>query len=949
MDKYEYKVRAESIRELIAQGDYTQAAEIADTIDWRRVKSVMMLCTISDLYKINRRYEDARDLLLLAYERRPGGRNICYSLCELSIKTGEFVQAMEYYKEFVKVAPKDPGRYILQYKLYEDQDVSLEERIEVLEELKKHDYREKWAYELAYLYHRVGLAARCVEECDEMILWFGEGEYVIKAMELKMLHQPLSAEQQEKYEHRFDMSAAESEQEGEPELFDGQYMEDSEAYYEELAEQGDVYDSEAVSGDTQVYAPVRMEDGEAGIQSDMGAAIVYPQRSEPEEHDIHVKTMDVGQYNTLNLQAELAQELRNLLSGEQQSGETQTGEIQLEKQQLEEPQTGVEEVQPEAAKETEPELAEESGMESAEAELEEEAPETYGEDVLESDAEEVESSEVFFGETGELVLAQMRREAERQAEQTSGNATEQPGQMSMNMLAQPEKAAEDIAKPSAIAQVVHPQNLVEKMAGIQPPKELAHVLSQEPDGQLSLVVPERENVEKQITGQMNIGDVLAEWERMKKENVEKRREEVRQHVLQHTGSLFTDFDAAVKDGLLEKLEKSVDEPEMTEEVEEELTEEALEEELLPTDGQSEEMAQEELEEQSEEDVHQEESEEQSAEDVLQEESEEQPEGDMHQEESEEQSAEDVLQEEPEEQSEEDMHQEEPGEQPEEDVLSEESEEQSGKRASQARSAQAEQQETEEASGRERVRAMTREERELYGSYIQSRATKDQIVKAVDNISLAAYTGNVIITGEAGMDTLSLAKKMIREVQSTDSNFSGRVAKISGKGLSTKNVEETLNQLQNGALIVQSACDMDENTVQDLYKALQKESLGIVVLLQDETRVMNRFLKKHGTLLDVFTARVDVEALSNDLLVAYGRKYAREQEYSIDELGVLALHNRIEQRQTLEHAVTTAEVKEIVDGAIRHANRKTPGHFFDILLAKRYDEEDMIVVTEKDFA
>lgn len=197
MDKSEYKLRAEEIKDLISRGEYAQAAEIADTIDWRRVKSVMMLCTISDLYKINRRYEDARDMLLLAYERRPGGRTICYSLCELSIKMEEYVQAIEYYKEFVQVAPKDPGRYILQYKLYEAQDVSLEERIAVLEELKKRDYREKWAYELAYLYHRVGLAARCVEECDELILWFGEGKYVIKAMELKMLHQPLTPEQQE--------------------------------------------------------------------------------------------------------------------------------------------------------------------------------------------------------------------------------------------------------------------------------------------------------------------------------------------------------------------------------------------------------------------------------------------------------------------------------------------------------------------------------------------------------------------------------------------------------------------------------------------------------------------------------------------------------------------------------------------------------------------------------
>ena len=166
MDKSEYKLRAEEIKDLISRGEYAQAAEIADTIDWRRVKSVMMLCTISDLYKINRRYEDARDMLLLAYERRPGGRTICYSLCELSIKMEEYVQAME--------------------------------------ELKKRDYREKWAYELAYLYHRVGLAARCVEECDELILWFGEGKYVIKAMELKMLHQPLTPEQQEKYDHRFD-------------------------------------------------------------------------------------------------------------------------------------------------------------------------------------------------------------------------------------------------------------------------------------------------------------------------------------------------------------------------------------------------------------------------------------------------------------------------------------------------------------------------------------------------------------------------------------------------------------------------------------------------------------------------------------------------------------------------------------------------------------------------
>lgn len=339
MDKSEYKLRAEEIKDLISRGEYAQAAEIADTIDWRRVKSVMMLCTISDLYKINRRYEDARDMLLLAYERRPGGRTICYSLCELSIKMEEYVQAIEYYKEFVQVAPKDPGRYILQYKLYEAQDVSLEERIAVLEELKKRDYREKWAYELAYLYHRVGLAARCVEECDELILWFGEGKYVIKAMELKMLHQPLTPEQQEKYDHRFDApgshipsqnSVQDNEYSGNESYEqsyaqdgsydqsqgyaqDGSYDQDQSYAQDSSYDQNQSYVQDSgydqVNGDTQIYDPVQPAQQET------------PTQPVQDDYDIHVKTMDVGQYNTINLQAELAAGLREVL-GEEPKGDT---------------------------------------------------------------------------------------------------------------------------------------------------------------------------------------------------------------------------------------------------------------------------------------------------------------------------------------------------------------------------------------------------------------------------------------------------------------------------------------------------------------------------------------------------------------------------------------------------------------------------------------------------
>lgn len=285
MDKYEYKVRADEIKSLISEGEYGEAVKIADTIDWRRVKSVMMLCTISDLYKINRRYEDSRDILLLAYDRHAGGRLIVYSLCELSIKLGEFVQALEYYKEFVQLAPKDSGRYILQYKLYEAQEVSLEERIEVLEELKKRDYREKWAYELAYLYHRVGLESKCVEECNEMFLWFGEGRYVLKALELKMLHEPLSEEQQAKYEQM----------KGNGGFVSSDYAADQEAIKQEANKETE-----------------EEEDNEFGIQENLLASDT--QEMPPKEEDeIQVKTVDVSQYNTLNLQKELAESMKEFL------------------------------------------------------------------------------------------------------------------------------------------------------------------------------------------------------------------------------------------------------------------------------------------------------------------------------------------------------------------------------------------------------------------------------------------------------------------------------------------------------------------------------------------------------------------------------------------------------------------------------------------------------------
>ena len=987
MDKSEYKLRAEEIKDLISRGEYAQAAEIADTIDWRRVKSVMMLCTISDLYKINRRYEDARDMLLLAYERRPGGRTICYSLCELSIKMEEYVQAIEYYKEFVQVAPKDPGRYILQYKLYEAQDVSLEERIAVLEELKKRDYREKWAYELAYLYHRVGLAARCVEECDELILWFGEGKYVIKAMELKMLHQPLTPEQQEKYDHRFDASGTQQYSQnyaqdpgyGQNETYDPNqgYVQDGSYDQNQGYAQGGSYDPnqgyaqdgsydpnqgyvqdggyepnqgyvqeetyEQVTGDTRVYETVQP------VQPQQA-----PAQPAEDDFDIHVKTMDVGQYNTINLQAELAAGLREVLSEDHAKETSDSITRSIVAPMIDPGDSDTESLDY-------PEIADVS------------------EDDLEPETEQMESSEVFFGETGEIgdlsQVPQVETEEILPEEPVVARRTDVVPELSevqktsevQEIVKEPEvqkvpeaSRTQEIHEVTASAPAA-PVAPVTPAAPVEPPKELADVLAQESDGQISLVMPEAESIEKQITGQMNIEDILAEWERKKKENLEKREEEVRQHVLQQTGAMFTEFEQAVRDGLLEKLEKEkaadtadtvaedttdTDEVEGLEEITEEpATEEPVEE--LTEAAPAEEAEQEPVEELPEEDTVEELAEEPAYEPEAEEfEEPAEPEAEIYEQEE----IVDEEQAEPEE-----AMDDEPVEEPtaeavesvDEETASEEIE-LTAEETPEAGEAPEQPERPAVERDKAKVRALTREERELYAPFIQSRSAREQLVKAIDNISLAAYTGNVIITGEEGMDTLSLAKNMVREIQATDSNFSGKVAKISGHALNKKDTADTLSKLKNGALIICKASEMNDATANVLHKALQQESQGIVIILEDTKRDIDKFLEKHEKLRECFTARMDVEALSNNTLVAFGKQYAREMEYSIDELGELALHTRIEDMQTIDYVVTVVDVKQIVDEAINHANKKTLKHFFDVLFAKRYDDEDMIILTEKDF-
>jgi len=894
MDKYEYKISVEEIKRLIKQGQYAEAAQIADTIDWRKEKGVMLLCTISDLYKINKRYEDARDVLMLAYDQRPGGRTICYSLCELCLKTDQLVQALEFFKEFAQIAPNDPGILILRYKIYQTQGVSLEERIQVLEELKKRDYREKWGYELASLYHQIGEGEKCVAACDDMMLWFGEGRYVYKAMELKMQHEPLTQQQQYRYDHRFD-----------------------------------------------------------AVERETAAAKAEAVAAKETEEEVLVKTVDVSQFNTMNLQAELAAGLKEVLEQEAQKQAQEKEEMQQPEVETETPvddqitkvmdapavQKAIAE---EMASATEAPVVEESVIEeSVIEETTEEVVEEVAEEVVmepvapitqeivpidygkpQTSGEDVYATKIWGREEVAQRLSEIKSASDRAVEAADYESQNSAEGNALQAMYEELEALKNAAKDKDV--------MTSKVMLSSPPAPIANVLAQESDGQISLVVPEREQLEKQITGQLSIEEVLADWEEMKRKNQEKNEEALRQRVLQDTGELFSEFDAAVKNGLLEKMEAESMQSQATVEY---IDEAALDE--IP-DAEPEELAVEEVVEEA------------PVEEIPVEETpvEEAPEEIIVVEEP-------IVIEAPEEEAvAEEPQAEEPAVQESftQEIMAQAIEEAIADTkpapVAPAKEPVKEQPVKEENA---QVRALTKEEKELFGAFVQTKASKEQLLQVLDNVSIASYTGNVIVTGVAGLDTLTFAKNLIKDVQSVDNNFTGECAKISSETLNKKSVTETIEKFKNGALIIEKASGLSNVIVNKICQCLQREDLGIIIILIDTKKRMDTFLAEYENLTTLFNARIDLQVMSNDALANFGKKYAREKEYAIDDnMGMLALHTRIENMQTSEHAVSILDVKEIIDEAIKHVNRKTPKHFFDILFGRRYDDEDMIILNEKDF-
>lgn len=1046
LDKYEYKVRLEEIEKLMDKGRYNDAVRLADSIDWQRVKSATTLLRIGELYKKCKRFTESRDLLEFAYDRNPSNKNVIYALCDLNIQFGDIVEAVEYYKEFARLVPRDIGVYTLRYKIYEAQNVGYDEKIKLLEELKKRDRSEEWEYELAYLYHRAGYATKCVEECDEIILWFGEGSYVNKAMELKMLHEPLTPQQQYKYDRRND-------------------------------------DKSTLTEETEP------------------AEEVAPAEDMSDEDDFKVNTIEFKAFNTINLQEELAKNLEPYINGEPSMlSETQaitagafpkgfTEGVEDETKFIPNVSEDTDNIRPVNVR-TEPEIDPEKTetLPTEETETAGTMPYEKGGNGVYHDTIPADSKEVFFDDkTGDIRFAlpqpknaatavipeldsfkesfkeeYVNRKGEARIVGGVGNIKER------NVL--PDGTVElekDFYEPDVSVTRVKDSFTETKFTGrnieeIRIPgandavrvNRFESILSEEGDGQISLAIPEERVVEKQITGQINIDDIMADWEKRKLETGERLRESTRQRVLEKTGKLFSDFNESARSGILASLDNpaiidtvspsnvvidgldaseikdarqvtvsapvvaesntiavsQVITPDEIEEIEEAVA--ATDEKAdvssdagkaergnrnvgwhensapLPTsafgaetmaiinEGFTEEIKAAAIAAEAAEAAKDAEiaaagatvtaatelktidgvtpsfteitvpEEERDIAEVTVAEDEPADEPEEIAEEETQEVTEDVA-ETAEEREEEPKHSGKPVKVKPSDVpgsIWDEVENGQAEEDTSADEAEDDSEESEEIdeSG-DSDRGLSDEEKALFAPFLYSKKLREDIQLTLENLTMAAYVGNVVITSENEEAMINLAKLFTKYMQSADSNFSGKVAKVDSDKLNArKELASIFEKIVNGALIVEKAGSLSNSSLNLMLTEMNQEENGVIVFLLDKKAEMKKLFNRAPIMKEFFNCSVNIKAMTADKLVKFGCKYAAGKGYSIDEMASLAFYKRISDIQIGTHQVTLDEVKEIVDDAIKHCGKHS------IFGRKKKDDEGYIVLREKDF-
>lgn len=856
MDKYEYNLKLDQIKALSAEEGYMSAAEIADSINWNKIKNVNTLVKIGEIYEKAERYQDARDILLMAYDRSPIGRMIIYRLAEVAIKMGDYDAATEYYDEFVEIAPHDDMKYVLRYAIKKGQGASFDELITILEEYKDEEYTEEWAYELAYLYHKAGKADKCIDACDELILWFGDGPYVERALELKMLYQPLTKAQEEKYRR----------------------------FKAEKEKPAKIKDEDEV---TEIGAMEMVKGGE----------IVHD--------DVTIPQITVNQekFNTVNLQQEIAKGMQQIMEAK-----------------------GKNEV-----------------------------------------ADTMDTIKKIVEDIPYLKLEKEQEEYVQQPEETEHIATDEEidGSLKLNF------------------------------------KEL---LGEDADGQMSMVMSEKTQLEHQITGQMSIQDVLEEWEKTRhaaeialKEAEQQKLESAKARALQEAGDIMERLNDVIP-----KLDAGVTPKELLEEEYLKVPVDIIEQKAAvkePEEEQKPDMQELYAEETVDEVQESQEAPEEAIEEVQ--ESREVPEEAADEAREPVGEPEDIIMAEESEKDEilmqpttmmpeitDDMLN--VDDDTSDDETSQEKENVSEKRDFDHVTSFIEQEiakmtaknpglekkldmaktrkmpdislpedlDSEEDDSKlketKHIKELTSEQKAIFSYFIPVKGMEDQICKAYNavldhfNRKENASTGNLIIQGEQGCGKTMLATSFIKVLQKDGEQLTGKMGKIDAAALNKKDVQQVVRKITGGCLIIERAGDIDRSIAAQLSFLMEHDITGTLYILEDTSKGIKKALSMDEGFASKFTEKISVPIFTNDELVLFAKSYSAELGYKIDEMAILALHNRISNIERIDQATTLTEVKDIIDEAIDREAHSGLKKAISILTARRYTDDDRIVLKEDHF-
>ena len=968
MDKYEYRVKTEQMLDHLEKKEYQQAKEIADGIDWRRVKNASMLNTVSEIYEYNGEFKKGRDILFLAFDRAPGSRKIVYRLGTLALKIKDIREATDCYEEFVKLAPKDPNQYILKYKILRTQGASLTDQITALEEFKKAEYIEKWAYELAKLYDEAGMTAECLEECDDLILWFSEGKYVYLAMELKMKYKPLTPLQQEKYDSRPGAVKKKPEPEKQPEST-LEEVDDENEYNESTEETVDVQEepvrepvTERVDeSEVQEIPPQEVPMQETVVQEEIPQEVpmqeTVVQEEIPQEEIVEEAAEEVVEEEPVYTEPEEAAEehgstIKQVVTGATLEEALAQGMAVANGITIEE----------EAMKEREDEILANGQMMIDDILQKWEEKQKDHEAAIEKQKAKDEERLQKEREQARIRQEEERREVERKAAEAEARrkaeeeAARKAAEEEARRKAEEEearKAAEEEARRKAEEEAA--RKAAEEEARRKAEEEAARKAAEEEARRKAEEEAARKAAEEEaepISKTQRIPDDIVRL--MEEMGNEESEEELYEEDFEDGSETEEDFIEGIEEELsgIDMSGSSFEEADFGDEDFEE------------ADFEEEDFEDEDFEEEDEEEA---DFEEEDFEDEDFEEAdfeEEDFDADFADVEDEEEDFDDDFADVDEEETDfddEDLEIEDDEEADEELEIEEPSEEEIQARIKKSKggvpfdtgfvvTGRYDLSATSEIGLKA---GLTEEQKKLFSYFVPVRGMSEQIVEVLDNDRRAqregtSKTGNLLVIGRKGSGKTVLAVDIVKAIQKQRSLKQGKVAIVTGESLNKKELTNIIQKLRGGAIIIEHAGKLNARTVKELNYLMEKKTGELLFVLEDQRKPLERLMTANPEFKKKFSSKLELPVFINDELVTFGQTYAKENGYKLDEMGILALYSRIDVMQREDHAVSVAEVKEIMDEAISHSQKANVKHLARRVFGKGTDDSDRIILKEEDF-